>query len=203
MKFKTMKNKTKNILKIFLILSLTSNCAVDIRQVPEPRALIYSPVFLTQSNLYIGKLEVYTSDSIEYTTAWRHIFKSFLLNNRISKNVKDLNGEKQINKDDYILDIEIYPKLNDEFNYWWTWPAIYPMSGYWPVQMRTYNYETIIKYKIIKNQSIIHESEIKETEEKTITMYGFYRTSEIEKMIEIVNLKALDKCSKEISLKVQ
>ncbi|MCT8335920.1 hypothetical protein NUH30_19695, partial [Leptospira sp. 85282-16] len=161
-----MKNIIKSNLKILIILLISCNCSVDIRQVPEPRTLIDSTVFWTQKNLYIGKFEVYTSDSIEYTKAWRHIFKSFLINNRISKNVKDLNGETLVNNDDYILDIEIYPKLNDEFNYWWTWPAIYPLTGYWPIQIRIYNYETIIKFKIIKNQNIIHDSEIKETDEK-------------------------------------
>jgi hypothetical protein len=198
-KIKGRKNEklNKNYFMIFII-----NCTVDVRQIPEPRTIIESPNPITDKAIYLGKLEVFTADSKEYTKAWRYTLKSFLINNRISNRVKDLNNLENLSDSDYIIDIEIYPKHKDEYNYWWTWPAIYPLSGYWPAQIRTHFYQVMIQYKLYKGKNLIFEGEVIEKEEETITMYGFYRTAQIEKMIEKTNMMVLDKCAKEISVKL-
>jgi hypothetical protein len=198
------------IQELFMKLSLAtvicifiSQCKVDIRQIPAGRDLADVKSNSVNGTILIGKFEVFTADRIEFLRAWQYSFKSSLRNNRVFSEIKNLSDSETVNPDSLILDVEIYPRFNDTYNYWWTWPAIYPFVGYWPIQKRTGNYDVTINYQISKNKNILVQSSITETKSMEIEIYGFYRTSEFESMIEQTNLLILDKCAKEILAKLQ
>ncbi|PJZ36383.1 hypothetical protein CH354_14990 [Leptospira levettii] len=183
-----------------LVFFLFISCAIDIKQVPQPREsenTIYP--FINQA-VYIGKFEVFTSDSVNYTKAWKYTFKSILKNNRVSNQVLDVSTDRNVNEemDKYLIDIEVYPNFESNFNMWKTWPAFWPLTGYWPIQVRNATYEVKLLCKISVNGVTRTNMEIIENVKKTIEIYGFYRTSEIESMIEVANLKVMDRCAKEI-----
>jgi hypothetical protein len=186
-----------------VICILVSQCKVDIRQIPAGRDLADVKSNSVNGTIYIGKFEVFTADRIEFLRAWQYSFKSSLRNNRVFSEIKNLSDSETVSSESLILDVEIYPTFNDSYNYWWTWPAIYPLVGYWPVQKRTGNYDITINYQISKNKNILVQSSIIESKSMEIEIYGFYRTSEFESMIENTNLLILDKCSKEILAKLQ
>lgn len=187
-------------LTVLAILMAIWNCAVDIKQIPPPREIANSNLAIHNKTIYFGKFEVFTSDRVEYTKAWKYSFKSILKNNRVFADVKDLeDGSNKLLTDVYVLDVEVSPKYQTTYNMWKTWPAIWPMPGYWPLQSRTGEYQVVVAYTISQNNKIILQSEVKENRTETVDFYGFYRTSELESMIETANLKALDTCAKEIS----
>ena len=192
---------SKLSLVILISVSIFS-CKVDIRQIPAGREISDVKSNSINGIIYIGKFEVFTSDRIDFLRAWQYSFKSSLRNNRVFSEIKILSDSDTLNPDSLILDIEIYPRFDDTYNYWWTWPAIYPFVGYWPIQKRTGNYEITINYIISKNKNILVQSSITESKSTEVEIYGFYRTSEFESMIEYTNLLILDKCAKEILTKL-
>jgi len=191
-------NKTI-ICLIFLNICLSSfNCSVDTRQIPPPREIKSYGLTLLKKPIYLGKFEVFTSDRVLYVKAWQFTFKSILINNRIFSDVREFEKEEKPEDGAYVIDIEVTPEYKEDYNYWLTWPAIYPMPAYWPLQVRTGNYSVNISYNIYQNNNIIIQSSIVEEDSYKINLYGFFRTQDFEKMIETTNLKALDKCSKDI-----
>ncbi|MCW7467299.1 LBF_2127 family putative lipoprotein [Leptospira levettii] len=189
-------NQITSILIFFLFVS----CAIDIKQVPQPRESENTIYPYINQEVYIGKFEVYTSDSVNYTKAWKYTFKSILKNNRVSNQVLDVSNDRNAKEevDKYLIDIEVYPNFESNFIMWKTWPAFWPFTGYWPLQVRDHHYEVKLLCKISVNGVPHTNIEIIENAKKTIEIYGFYRTSEIESMIEVANLKVLDRCAKEI-----
>jgi hypothetical protein len=190
----------KIILPIIYLTALcnVSTCIVDIKQIPSPSDLNNSSLTILNKPIYLGKFEVFTANRLEYTKAWKYTFKANLKNNRVFSDVKEFFNNETPDADTYILDVEIIPDYKDRYNYWVTWPAIYPVPLYWPIQMRTANYSVVINYSIFQSNKIIFQSSIVESDSYTINLYGFFRTSDFEKMIETTNVKAIDKCSKEI-----
>jgi hypothetical protein len=186
--------------RIICLCLMIANCQVDIKQLPEPRQFSSINIANSKFPLYIGKLEVFTAESYNLSAAWRYTFKSILKHNRVFYEILDLNEQTKFQEGSYLLDLEIYPKYTDDYNYWWTWPNVYPFVGYWPVQIRTGKYEISIQYTISKDQIILKKGSVSENDNLTLYLYGTYRTSDFEKMIEISNLKVLDKCAKDILL---
>ena len=192
-----------NMTTVILIFVLYISCAIDIKQVPQPRKTEDTLYPIINKPVYIGKFEVFTADSVNYTTAWKYTFKSIIKNNRVTNEVRDVTHIQKSEEETYLIDIEVYPNFESNFTMWKTWPAFWPLTGYWPLQVRNTNYEVKLLCKISVNGEIKANSEITENAKKTIEIYGFYRTSEIESMIEVANLKVMDRCAKEITNHLQ
>ena len=182
-----------------LIVALTIGCAVDVRQVPAPR-IGESPVSVDQRPLYLGTFDAYTSERGYLAEAWRASLMSVIRSHRVFQKVVPLPKESEAMPAEYlILDMEVRPKLNDSYNWWATWPAVYPMIAYWPIQIRTGQYAVELKYRIIDQdrQEVVSDL-LKQEAETTVYFYGFFRPGAIEKMIEAANLEAMEACAKKI-----
>lgn len=186
------------VIYFFLVFFSFLSCQVEIRQVPAPREYSVSKVSKISTPIHIGKFEIYSADRKDYLRTWRVSFLSYIKSNRIFSEAYDITQGKEIGADDYILDIFINPKFDDTYDYWWTWPAIYPMVGYWPVQIRKAKYDVYINYTISKGNKEITKGSVMESGRDEVTFYGFYRTSSMERMIEVTNLMAMEKCIREI-----
>lgn len=183
---------------LFLGITLLFSCQIDIRQVPAPREFGIPKVTKVKDPVFIGRFDIYSADRMDYVRIWRASFLSYIKSNRIFSDAFDASKEKAIEPNAYILDISISPKLNDTYNYWITWPAIYPMSGYWPLQIRKAKYDVYINYTLFKGTQIVAQGKVEETGSEDVTFYGFYRTSSFERMIEVTNLMVMEKCIKDI-----
>ncbi len=172
-----------------------AHCKVDIRQIPPPREYNELKTSVFNAPIYIGKFEVFKSNSLQETKAWKATLKSVIKNNRAFSEIKD--GE-EFQPDSYILDVEISPDYKEEYNYWWTWPAIYPFPGYWPVQIRKAEYTVRIATTISRSNKILFQSKLEQSGQENIYIYEFYRTSEIEEMVENTNLVILERWIKDI-----
>ncbi len=94
------------------------------------------------------------------------------------------------------MDIDIKPSIEEGYNWWWTWPALYPLPIYWPLQIRRVQYEISIFYSIfdVNNKEIINNKFIKK-EESEVEVYGFFNIGIFEQMIERVNLEVMEECA--------
>lgn len=188
----------KTSLLIFFIIFL--KCVVDLKQIPVMREA-NSPVYKLDKVLFIGKIDIYMADRELITQAWKFSFASIIKSHRIFKNVEPLpNDLSKLPTDYLIIDLDIIPKFENEYNWWWTWPAIYPMTGYWPIQKRTGKYNLEILYKITNHKGEeLKKGKISKNSEQNIMFYGFFRIHEIEKMIEIANLEAMEECARTLN----
>lgn len=183
---------------IFISIALLS-CAIDVRQVPAPRSS-EAPVSLNEKTLYLGNIDVYAPERDHLADAWRATLASVVRSHRVFRNVQFLPKTKDDLAEPYLtLDMEVRPKLEDGYNWWVTWPAVYPMSGYWPVQIRTATYNVELRYRVLdeKRQEILKDT-ITHRAEKTVYFYGFYRATTFEGMIETANLEAMEACAKQL-----
>ncbi|WP_235596804.1 hypothetical protein [Leptospira alstonii] len=110
-----MKSSRIFYLKILITITLvTSNCKVDIRQLPPPREFENTKLSLHDLPVFIGRFEVFTADRIDYLKAWQYMFKATLKNNRIFSEAKDASKNENVGIDSLII---IYKY---SYNYWWT-----------------------------------------------------------------------------------
>ena len=175
------------------------SCMIDMRQVPGPRSDA-APIWADDRVLYVGSFDLYASDRAYVADAWRASLMSVIRSHRIFENVQPLPAEKNMLAPGYlILDAELRPTLDDSYNWWVTWPAIYPLTVYWPVQIRTGKYKIEVTYRIVDQEGRqILSGIVKQESEATVYFYGFFRTGSIERMIETTNLEAMESCAKKI-----
>lgn len=197
-----MKILFKPILAIFGIQFFLS-CAIDIRQVPPIRSLQKESLIQEKEPIFLRKFDIYLGDREIFLQAWKASFKHSLKNNHSYLEIFDSTEDSITNKNLLILDIEIYPKLKDEYNWWLTWPAAYPLSGWWPLQIRNADYEVEIRYVLYKNNKVLKQENRVKFGSHTVFFYGFFRTIDIEKMIELTNLGIIDECAKAIASSIQ
>ena len=168
---------------IALIVLLNVSCSVDTRQVPLDPEPTGGPT-LCQIPLLLGDVQLVSYDSRHDVKAWKLHLLSAMKNRRLFSRTGSLEEAKS-NKGPYlILDLVLRPTFKDDYNWWWTWPAVYPSSGYWPVQWRLGNYDVSIEYRILdSNQRLLVEDTVEVQGEESVIIYGFFRTSPFERMI--------------------
>lgn len=192
----------RNFIFGFLFLFLVLNCQVDIKQIPPSKQDSVSSIAKYPNQVYIGKFDIITYDRLGFVNGWKPVFIEYLKSARIFSKVSVPDNSSKITPDDYALDITITPKYSDTYNYWWTWPAIYPMVAYWPVQIRETSYKVQCEYTLYKGAKLIATNTILEEADLTVEIYGFFRTGNVEKMIESTNLQVMDRTLRDIEGKL-
>ncbi|MDI7219233.1 hypothetical protein QMN07_17205 [Leptospira santarosai] len=180
------------------LIFLMGACSVDIKQVPPIQNEIYSEQTNAVRSVYIRKFDFILADRDLYLKSWKVVFRNMLRLNDLSLRVFDVEKDPIEVSTQKVLDIEMRPTYDDSFVWWATWPAVYPLVGYWPFQIRETNYQVELRVSILRNNSLIHHRTIVKKNHHKVVYYGFFRTNEIEKMIETTNREAMEECAKEI-----
>ncbi|PJZ37178.1 hypothetical protein CH354_08745 [Leptospira levettii] len=183
----------RNYFVSLLFLLIFVSCQVDIRQVPPSKQDSVSSIAKYPNQLYIGKFDIITHDRMRFVNSWRTVFIDHLKSARIFQKVSIPDLNSKITSEDYTIDVTITPLYSNTYNYWWTWPAIYPLTFYWPVQIRDHFYKVQLDYNLYQGSKLIAKNTITEEAETTIEIYGFFRTANVEKMIETTNLMVMEK----------
>ncbi len=164
-----------------------SSCSVDVRQVPLANDSKSGPN-LCEMPVLIGDVRVISYDARHDSIAWRTYFLSALRDRRIFKDTLNLERAGTMKGSFMIMDIVFRPTYTNDYNWWWTWPAVYPLVGYWPVQLREGTYTASVEYRLLdRSQRILAEDKVEIREQESVTMYGFFRTKPVEQMIYQVN----------------
>lgn len=174
-------------------------CAADLRQVPPPSPFSELAPSKSKIPVAIGTFEIFNAERTGvYLDAWRLAFRHHMVSFRVfSKSLQD--SETNPPKDFYLLDVELYPKLEEGYNWWVSFPAILPFLGYWPIQHRQSLYSVELKYKLSKGTQKIKEGSIQKEGKAESFFYGFYRVGPIERRVEEVNFSAIEECAKQLS----
>ncbi|TGK82222.1 hypothetical protein EHQ24_13220 [Leptospira noumeaensis] len=181
-----------------LLFLLFIHCSVDLRQVPPPSPNGYLNRYQTNLPLVIGKFEIVSADRGVYTDAWRMAFKGQLTSSGIFPDVVSTIDPKTTTNF-YTIDVEMKTHYEDKYNWWYTWPALYPFTGIWPLQHREAEYNVEFRYKLYKNKSIVKEETISKTGKANESIYGFYKVRNFHRMIEETNLEAVRTCIQNLS----
>lgn len=193
----------RNYFVSLLFLLFFVSCQVDIRQIPPSKQDTVQSIAKYPNQIFIGKFDIITSDRLGFVKGWKPVFIEYLKSARMFNKVSIPDENSKITADDYAIDVTITPRYSDNYNYWWTWPAIYPMVAYWPVQIREHSYKVQFEYSLYKGSKLITSNTLQEEAEYTVEIYGFFRTANIEKMIESTNLLVMDKAIRDLEGKLQ
>lgn len=68
-----------------------------------------------------------------------------------------------------------------EFDWRITWPAVYPMPGYWPLQQKSGKVTATMEVIAYRGEQKVMEQKFSRSRPYDIDFYAFYRTSPIEK----------------------
>ncbi|MCW7490938.1 LBF_2127 family putative lipoprotein [Leptospira meyeri] len=193
-------------MKEIIILTITTivlvSCSIDIRQLPSPKKNEETVDNSNRNKLSIREFKIINNDLLEIESAWKYIFISFLKNDIFIKNNYTIIETNDQIKDSISLNIKIIPDLNEERNYWWSIPIIYPVTLIWPIHFRQIEYKVKIEYSIEKNGDLILEDSFEFNDNQKIYFYGLIRTSVFEESIEDINKKVLEECVSKISLRL-
>jgi len=174
-------------------------CAVEVLQVPIARQDT-SPIYRQDRPLYVGSLDVLAFRDPILIRAWKLSLASVIKSKRIFRDVQLLPGKKsEMNGDFYIIDVTVKPEFKTRFNWIATFPAVFPFTGYWPVQIKKGSYSVRLAFTIKdKSDKMIFSKSIIFHESEKVHLYGFYRTSRFEDMIERTNLEVMESCASSI-----
>ncbi|GBF43087.1 lipoprotein [Leptospira ellinghausenii] len=180
-----------------IIISFLFQCSADLRQVPPPTKngnLTRNKVNLP---IVIGKFEILSADRGIYTDAWRMAWKGHLQSSGIFSNVYNELDPKEV-KDFYTIDVEMKTIFSDRYNWWYTWPAVYPFIAIWPIQYRLGEYSVEFHYKLYLNKDLQKEEIIIKKGNAEEFLYGFFKVRNFHRMIEETNLEAVNVCLKNL-----
>lgn len=142
---------------------------------------------------------MFLSERDELNEAWKISLISIIQSKRIFKEVSLLpNDIGKLSNDYIILDMEVKPYYSDKYNWLISWPAVYPMAAYWPLQVRTGKYRVDLKYDLVSKDRKIISSGVLNVEHEETNIFMVFRTTDIEKMIEISNLEVMELCGKRL-----
>ncbi|MCW7462599.1 LBF_2127 family putative lipoprotein [Leptospira limi] len=193
----------RNYFVSLLILVFLISCQVDIRQIPPSKQDSTLSIAKYPNQVYIGKFDIITHDRLGFVNSWRTVFIEYLRSARMFQKVSMPDVNSKMTSEDYAIDVTITPLYSNTYNYWWTWPAIYPLTFYWPVQIRDHNYKVHLEYSLYKGSKLIASNTVTEEAETTIEIYGFFRTANVEKMIETTNLMVMEKALRHLEGNLQ
>ncbi|MCT8333813.1 hypothetical protein NUH30_09025 [Leptospira sp. 85282-16] len=186
-------------LTYFIPFLLLIHCSVDLRQVPPPSPNGNMSRPQTNLPLVIGKFEILSADRGVYTDAWRMAFKGHLTSSGIFQTVFT-ELDPKTTSDYYTIDVEMKTDFQDKYNWWYTWPALWPLTGIWPIQFREAVYTVDFKYKLYKNKVLFKEETISKNGSTSEFLYGLYKVRNFHRMIEETNLEAVRTCIQNLSV---
>lgn len=109
--------------------------------------------------------------------------------------VHEIKNKKNI----IYIDMKVYAIENGEFNWWVAWPGVYPMPAYWPIQPKEGGVAVNIEISASDSGRILKQFKAYGSDNYDIDLYGFFRTSPIERAAEKAFLGAVDQMQKDLS----
>ncbi|MCB1194045.1 MAG: hypothetical protein H7A23_26865 [Leptospiraceae bacterium] len=175
-----------SIIILSIVLFILITCKVDLRQFPTKFEIQKIDNSIGKPSLYIGSFHINGIYDKFFNKEMEKIFVSFLESKRYFNKITLLPLDKNLREQDYhIVDIDIDPVYKEKIFWWLTWPAIYPFSGFWPIQIISADFHLSIRVKIYDKSGLRQNSiEVDDSFQDTIVFYGFYRTSPFERRIQ-------------------
>jgi hypothetical protein len=133
--------------------------------------------------LYLGRFEVKSTGSDHlYEQSLKKSLGYYLAARRAFPVISELpDTPDKLSAEFLILDGEVTISFSDDYNWWVTWPAVYPMTGYWPLQIRRADLTVDSAFTLSGKTGQTYRSfTSKKQASHEVFFYGFFRTSPIE-----------------------
>ena len=172
------------LMLLVILVFAFSGCAVKLTSFPESQE-VSKVEPSTNLKLYVGSVNVRglpTAISDDEREQIKEVFISHIDKAHFFKSVQNLSMKSKTDKGDYIIvDADFTPRDEGGYNWWATFPAVYPMPAYWPLQIREGKVSVDIACTVYKEKEDykINLSSNK-SEDYKVKFYGFFKTKAIE-----------------------
>jgi TolB-like protein len=109
-----------------------------------------------------------------------------------------LKGEKTKQEYDIFFEVAVIPVDNGKIKWGISWPAVYPMPLYWPLQQKEGFAEVLLSVKVRTALDQINEFSIRKETPYYIHLYGFFRTGPIEDALQKSYYEAIDELTQKV-----
>ena len=109
-----------------------------------------------------------------------------------------LKSESSDQDYDVFFEITVIPAENGRTKWGISWPAVYPMPLYWPLQQKEGYTEVLLNVKVITSDDAVKEFSIKKEAAYFIRFYSFFRTRPIEDALQKSYYEALDELTQKV-----
>ncbi len=101
----------------------------------------------------------------------------------------------------HTTDFEFKIRAEEDGNFDWriSWPAVYPMTLYWPLQMKSGKVKVTLEADAYRGSQKVFSKAFSAEREYAITFYGFFRTSPIERESRAALEEALEALTRAVS----
>lgn len=168
---------------IFLFLIVA--CSINVNQIPDP-PVARNPLPSCDAPLYLGRFEVNSTNSDHaYEQMLKKSLSYYLAARRAFPVISELpDNAERLPSEFLILDGDVFIAYDDEYNWWITWPAVYPMIGYWPFQQRKGRITVEATFTVAGKDGQTRQrfTSTKQASQELL-IYGFFRTSAMESII--------------------
>jgi hypothetical protein len=169
---------------VSLALLSSAGCATVALNAFPDRYEVSESAGSTDIDLYVGSVNfralrpISQADQAHFKT----IFISHIAKSHYFKSVQDRSRANPSPGSRYVvMDAEVSPREEGEFNWSVSWPAVYPMPFYWPVQSKHGTVSVSIESAFFdQNGTRILDLRGEKTNDYKITFYGFFRTKPAE-----------------------
>lgn len=168
-----------------VLLFLLIACSINVNQIPDP-PVARNPLPSCEAPLFLGRFEVNsTSSDHVYEQMLKKSMSYYLAARRAFPVISELpDSAEKLPSEFLILDGDVFIAYDDEFNWWITWPAIYPMIGYWPFQQRKGRITVEATFTLSgKNGQARQRFTSTKLASQDLLIYGFFRTSAMESVV--------------------
>lgn len=151
-------------------------------------------------SLYVDSVEINSADPVDQDKIETN-FKHYLNQARYFSDVLDYTevdpsrGEKSL-----IIRTVITPKESHHFNWWLSWPAIYPMPLYWPFQPKKGEASVSISSHVYDHTGKrVAQFDADDSQPFSVTFYGFFRNGKAVSALRSCYKSAFEKITNQLT----
>lgn len=157
---------------------------------------------ISSLNYYSGNSGTFSGNEDEQTRELKKAIANAIYNSGSFEEVAATEDEARglKNKKNIVyIDMKVYAIENGEFNWWIAWPGVYPMPAYWPIQPKEGAVAVNIEVSASDSGRVLKQFKGYGSDKYDIDLYGFFRTSPIERAAEKAFLGAVDQIQKDLA----
>jgi len=113
---------------------------------------------------------------------------------------KEVHLKTESYNQDYrvFFEVTVLPRDNGRTKWAISWPAVYPMPLYWPLQQKEGYGEVLLTVKVITPDNPVTEFSIKKETHYFIRFYSFFRTGPVEDALQSSYYEAIDELTQKV-----
>jgi TolB-like protein len=184
---------------IFVLLHFLNGCAaglltrsIQVQRTGTPATNDNTALVTVQFRAFSGQ-----GGGNLYLTDLENSIRNSIYNSGQFKEVR-LKNESADKDYSAFFEVTVVPSDNGKIRWGVSWPAVYPMPLYWPLQQKEGFAEVLLNVKVTTPGSPVQEFYVKKDTHYFIHFYSFFRTGPIEDALQASYYDAMDELSQRV-----